>query len=164
VKLGSPAPARITAKVAALLDTAPDENIRKMRYDQKPYWELERARIGNTRRVPLELVVNGQPVARQEIEADGALRDITFEHRIDRSSWVALRILPSSHTNPVFVIIGDKPVRASRRSAEWLLQAVDQCHKQKLRNIRLADRAEMEKAYEHARQAYRQRLSESEVE
>ena len=63
----------MTANVAALLDETPDESIRKLPYDQKPYWDLERARIGNSRKVPLELVVNGEPVARQEIEADGSI-------------------------------------------------------------------------------------------
>ena len=35
--------------------------------------------------------------------------------------------IPSAHTNPVFVIVGDQPIRASRRSAEWCLRGVDQC-------------------------------------
>jgi hypothetical protein len=29
--------------------------------DEKPYWDLERARIGDTRQVPVELVVNVHP-------------------------------------------------------------------------------------------------------
>jgi hypothetical protein len=40
---------------------------------------------------------------------------------------VALRILPSSHANPVFVLVGGKPIRASRRSVEWCLKGVGQC-------------------------------------
>ena len=43
--------------------------------------------------------------------------------RSSESSWVALRVLRSSHTNPFFVLVGDKPIRASRRSAEWCLRA-----------------------------------------
>ena len=31
--------------------------------DQKPYWDIERARIGETRTVPVEVIVNGHPVA-----------------------------------------------------------------------------------------------------
>ncbi|MGH9630218.1 MAG: CehA/McbA family metallohydrolase, partial [Bryobacteraceae bacterium] len=164
VKLSQPGQVRITAKVAALLDESPDESIRRLPYDQKPYWDLERARIGDTRRVPVELVVNGQAVARQEIEADGKTRPISFEHKVDRSSWIALRILPSSHTNPIFVLVADKPVRASRKSAEWCLRAVDQCWKQKSGLIRPEERAEALQAYEHARKAYRQRLEESAVD
>ena len=34
--------------------------------------------------------------------------------QIKQSSWVALRIYPSSHTNPVFVLVGGKPIRASQ--------------------------------------------------
>ena len=161
VKLSKPGTVRVTAKVGALLDAEPDEEIRKRRYDQQPYWELERARIGSSRRVPVELVVNGQAVARQEIEADGTVRPATFEAKIARSSWVALRILPSSHTNPVWVLVGGEPVRASRKSAEWCLRAVDQCWSQKKNRIRPEELEEAEAAYEFARRAYRERLREA---
>lgn len=160
LKLAAPGPVKITAQIAALLDTQPDEAIRSRRYDQKPYWELERARIGNTRTVPVELIVNGQAVARQTIEADGKIRPITFTHKLDRSSWIALRILPSSHTNPIFVVAGGKPIRASRESIEWCLRAVDQCFQQKLPRVRLEEQASMKAQYEAARQAYRDRLKE----
>ena len=30
--------------------------------DQKPFWELERSRIGSSRRVPVELIVNGNNI------------------------------------------------------------------------------------------------------
>jgi hypothetical protein len=107
------------------------------------------------------LVVNGQAVARQEIEADGVERPVSFDYKIDRSSWVALRILPSSHTNPIFVLVNDKPIRASRKSAEWCLKAVDQCWAQKAPHIRLEERGEAERTYQAAREAYRQRLDET---
>lgn len=151
----------VTASVAALLDETPDESIRKQPYYEKPYWDLERARIGSTRTVPLELVVNGEPVAKKEIPADGSLRPVSFDYEIGRSSWVALRILPSSHTNPIFVIVNDKPIRASRKSAEWCLRAVDQCWSRKMEHIRLEERGEAARVYEAARGAYRQRLSEA---
>src|SRR5713101_7566570 len=125
LRLAQAGPVRVTARVAALLDEKPDDSIRKKPYDQKPYWELERSRIGDTRKVPVELVVNGIAVARQEIVADGVLRPVSFDSKIDRSSWIALRILPSSHTNPIFALVGDKPVRASKASAEWCLRAVE---------------------------------------
>jgi hypothetical protein len=161
VRLAAPAKVHVTANVAALLNDAPDEAVRNRPYDQKPYWELERARIGSSHKVPLELIVNGQPVARQEIEADGVERPLTFDYHIDRSSWVALRILPSSHTNPIFVLVNDKPIRASRQSAEWCLKAVDQCWSQKSSHIRLEERGEAQRAYDAAREAYRLRLNES---
>ncbi len=161
VKLAAPEAMHVTAKVAALLEETPDETVRKLPYDEKPYWDLERARIGDSRKVPLELVVNGEAVARQEVVADGVERPISFDYKIDRSSWVTLRILPSSHTNPVFVMVGDKPIRASRRSAEWCLKAVDQCWAQKSPHIRLEERGEAERTYEAAREAYRARLKET---
>ena len=155
---------RVTAQVAALLDAKPDEALRARRHDETPYWNLERARSGATREVPVEVVVNGQPVARKNILADGVTREVAFEIEIKQSSWVALRILPSSHTNPVFVLVGDRPVRASRRSAEWCLKAVDQCWSQKASKISAAERREAERAYEAARQVYRRIIVESEVE
>jgi hypothetical protein len=160
IKLDRPEKVRVTARVAARLDEQPNETIRGRRYDQQPYWDLERARLGNTREVPVELVVNGRPAAKQKLLADGSLQDLALEVPIERSSWVALRILPSSHTNPIFVTVGGKPVRASRQSAEWLLKAVDQCWSQKAPRIAAKERAEAAAAYEHARQVYRQILAE----
>lgn len=159
VDLARPATVHITANVGALLDETPDERIHKLRYDEKPYWDLERARVGSSRKVPIELVINGEPAARQEIEADGVLRPVSFDQKIERSSWVALRILPSSHTNPIFVLVNGKPIR-SQRSAEWCLKAVDQCWSQKSPRIRLEERGEAQRAYEAAREAYRARLQE----
>jgi hypothetical protein len=96
--------------------------------------------------------------------ADGQTRDLAFEVKIERSGWVALRILPSSHTNPVFVIVGGKPIRASRKSAEWCLKGVDQCWSQKQRFIAPTEMPEAKAAYEHARVAYRRIVGECEVE
>ncbi len=113
--------------------------------------------------MPVEVIVNGRPVAKTNIVADGGIRDLVFDVPIERSSWVALRIFPSSHTNPVFVVVGGKPIRASRRSAEWCLKAVDQCWSQKAPRISATERGEAEKAYEYARQVYRRILAESDA-
>ena len=164
MKLDRPETVRVTARVAARLDEQPKEAISKLRLNQKPYWDLERARIGSSREVMVELIVNGLPVDKKKITADGAIRDLTFDARIERSSWVALRIPTSSHTNPIFVIVGDKPIRASRRSAEWCLKAVDQCWSQKAPKISAKERDEAAKAYEHARQTYRRILGECEID
>ncbi len=161
VKLAQSSTVHVTASVAALLQEAPDPELQSRRYDEKPYWDLERARIGVSRTVPLELIVNGVAVARTDIDADGSQRAVSFETNIKQSSWIALRILPSSHTNPVFVLVNDKPIRASRQSAEWCLKAVDQCWKQKSPQIRASERLEAEQVYELARRAYRERLSET---
>lgn len=158
--LDEPRDVAVTARVAARLDEHPNDSIRGRPWDQKPYWHLERARLGGTRHVPIELIVNGEPVARREIVADGELRDVRFDVRIERSSWVALRILPSSHTNPVFVIVGSEPVRANSRSAEWCLASVDACWRSKQRAIRASERDAAAAAYEVARAAYRRILAE----
>ncbi len=164
LRLNAARPVKITAKVAAYLDPEPSAIARKIKasaLDQKPYWEIERARVDGTRRVPVEVLVNGKPVATQEIPADGTFRDLTFEVPIARSSWVALRIYPTSHTNPVFVIVDGKPIRASKRSAEWCLKGVDQCWSRKERAIRPAERVDAKQAYDVAREAYRRILAES---
>jgi hypothetical protein len=129
--------------------------------DQKPYWDLERARVGQSRKVPVVVIVNGYPVAKKEINADGAIQDVTFDLPVKKASWIALRVLASSHTNPVFVIVGDTPIRASRKSAEWCLKSVDQCWSQKEPAIRPAEKEEEKKAYDVARQAYRKIREES---
>jgi hypothetical protein len=161
VKLPGDGRARISVRAAANLDIHPNESVRQLRYDEKPYWDLERARIGATREVPVEIVVNGERVAVQNLIADGKIRTLTFDVPIGRSSWVAARILPSAHTNPVFVIVDGKPVRGSRRSIEWCLSAVNQCWTQKAAQIRASELADARRAYDHAREVYRQRLAEA---
>ena len=160
VKLAASGQVKLTARIAARLDETPNEELRQKRVDQKPYWDVERARVGNTRTVPVEVIVNGLVVARREIQADGELRDEAFDVNIERSAWVALRILPSSHTNPVWVTVAEQPIR-SRKSAEWALKAVEQCWTQKVDRVRLSEQGEMKRAYDHARVEYRRLLAES---
>src|SRR6185436_14170008 len=161
IRLNGPATATVTLSAAAMLPEVPNEGIRRLAWDQKPYWDIERARIGDTREIPVEIVVNGKAVARQTVLADGKVRDLKFEVPIKESSWIAARTPLSAHTNPVFALVGNKPVRASRASAEWCLNAVNQCWTQKSPRISAAERAEAQRAYEHAREVYRQRIRES---
>jgi hypothetical protein len=153
--------ARVSVKVAAWLDPTPDTALRALRPDQAPYWHLERARVGATREVPVELVVNGRVASRRTVVADGTVRDVAFEVPLRESSWLAVRILPSSHTNPVFAIVDGRPIRASRRSAEWCLAAVNQCWTQKAPKIAPSELEAARAAYEHARAVYRARIEES---
>jgi hypothetical protein len=155
---------KVTAKVAARLNEQPNPALQNLDYAKQPYWDIERARIRDTREVPVELIVNGYPVAKQNIVADGNLQEMSFDVKIDRSSWVALRILPSSHTNPIWVRVGGQPMSPSRRSAEWCLKGVDQCWSQKKRFIKASEMADAEAAYDHARKAYQTLLSEAKVE
>jgi len=122
--------------------------------------------VARSRDVTVDVVVNGRPVANRAVTADGALRDVAFDVPIERSGWIALRILGSAHTNPIFVLIGGRPIRASKRSAEWCLKAVDQCWSQKSPPGRLR-RLEVDaaqRAYDQARARYRQIVSECEIE
>jgi len=150
----------IKVRAAARLDEQINPSLRDRPYQQKPYWHVERARIGDTRTVPVELIVNGYPVARQDIVADGKLNDLEFNVPVQFSSWVAVRILPSAHTNPVFVVVDEKPIRASRRSAEWCLAGVNQCWKNKERFIAKNEMQEALSAYDHARQTYQKLIKE----
>jgi hypothetical protein len=92
------------------------------------------------------------------------VRDVSFDVRVERSAWLALRIMGSAHTNPIFVLVDGRPIRASRKSAEWCLQAVDQCWSQKMPKIRNREREAAQRAYEQARVRYRRIVSESDVE
>jgi hypothetical protein len=164
VKLSAAGTVKVKANVAALLEPKPTretERIRNTPLHQKPYWDVERARIGQSRKVPVELVVNGYAVAKKEIEADGSEQEVEFDVPIQQSSWVALRIFPSSHTNPIFVLVGDQPIRASRRSAEWCLRAIDNCWKEKSKLIRERERPAAKEAYDFARKDYERRREES---
>lgn len=160
VHLKKPGPVVIQAKVAALLDEVPHPQIRQRPYWEKPYWHIERCRLGDSRKVPVELIVNGKSVDRLEIEANGSIQDIQFQTEIPHSSWVALRILPSSHTNPIFVLVDKQPIRASRRSAQWCLDSVDQCWKSKEIRIRSSEIEAAKDAYQHARVTYQKILEE----
>jgi hypothetical protein len=167
VKLDKAGAVTVKVQAAARLDPQPSAEGRAIRarsVDQKPYWHVERARIEGTRKVPVEVIVNGRPVAREEIEADGSVHDLEFSVPIERSSWVAVRVLHSSHTNPIFVLVGDAPIRASRQSADWCARAVDQCWSQKEKAIRASERAEARAAFDDARAAYRKILAESDVD
>jgi hypothetical protein len=115
-------------------------------------------------RIPVELIVNAYPQASREIVADGSLQEIAFEVPIDQSSWVALRTFPSAHTNPVFVIVDEQPIRASRRSAQWCLEGVDQCWAEKQKTYDADEMEDARAAYDHARRVYARILSESKTE
>lgn len=180
----APGSVKVTATIAALLPAQrPEPTIEEFTYDLAPddlsvpnsrpnewgYWEpsswhLEWARIGQSRSVPVELVVNGLTVAATEIVADGTEQDVVFDIELQRSSWVAVRILPSMHTQPIFVEVGSRPIRASRRSAQWLYDCVEKLWTVKNGFIRPAERRAARDAYDHALAVYARRRDESEVD
>jgi hypothetical protein len=152
---------RVKVKAAALLAEKPREDIRSRPLDEQPYWHVERARVEDSRRVPVELVVNGVAVERQEVEADGSVTEVTWNYTPERSSWVAVRVFPSAHTNPIFVEVDGQPIRASRKSAQWCVAAVDRCWESKSPAIREGERADAKAAYDRAREVYREIEKES---
>jgi hypothetical protein len=171
--LTEPGNVTVKARVAAMLEPSSSEateRIRKAPLTDKPYWDVERARIESTRKVRVEVVVNGEAVERKEITADGKEQEVEFNVPIKKSSWVCLRIFPTSHTNPIFVLVGGKPIRASKKSAEWCLKAIDKCWEQKAPNIigktaterGKRELADAKTAYDLAKEEYKKRLAECE--
>lgn len=80
----------------------------------------------------LEIVVNGSVVAVQEkAEKEGELR-LTREIQLERSSWVAARVLGPphrlvlndehvfAHTGPVYCYFGDEPIRSAADANFWI--------------------------------------------
>lgn len=112
--------------------------------------------------VPVEVVVNGLPVATQALPCDGEPRLLTFDVEIPASCWVAVRVFPSAHTNPLFVLVGDKPIRASKASAQWCLMGVDQCWTMKKGTYKSDELAQAELDYDYARKAYQRIIAECE--
>jgi hypothetical protein len=164
LKLDQPGIVDVSFDVTALLEeksTELTESIRGRRLDDKPYWHVERCRIGETRNVPVEIIVNGEVVATRELAADGHIEAMKFPVELKQSSWVAVRILPSVHTNPVFVEVAGKPIRASRRSAEWCEEAVKVCWNAKQNNIRPEERDAAKVGYDQAAEIYRTIREES---
>lgn len=153
VVLAAPGAVQVKALVAARLEPAPTAETRAIQSDHQS-WHIEHARIGDTREVAVELVINGQAVDSVKILADGTPRAVNFTANISQSSWVALRIMPSGHTHPVSVTVAGRPVRASRRSARWCRDSVDKLWEVKSPFMRPSEIAAARAAFDHARAAY----------
>jgi hypothetical protein len=104
----------------------------------------------------VELVVNGQAVASKTVDADDKVHDLEFSVKIDRSSWLAVRHFPQLHTNPVNVIIGGQPIRASSQSALWCIAAIEQLWRARTEKIATQEREEAHKTFWGAIDRYRQ--------
>jgi len=152
----------VSVTAAAYLQETPRNDIRNKSLSEKPYWHVERARIDDTRKVAVELIVNGESVESQQIVADGKPNEVKFEFQPAKSSWIAVRIFASSHTNPIFVEVDGKPIRASRDSAEWCAKAVDVCWDAKKGRIREEELEAAKLAYDVAKATYLRIADESE--
>jgi hypothetical protein len=109
---------------------------------------------GGRRKV--ELIVNGQAVSSVEVPADGQMHEIKFTAQVDHSSWIALRHFPQLHTNPVNVLIGNKPIRASRDSARWCIETIHLLWKNRHERIAKLERPAARAAYDRAIARYEQ--------
>jgi hypothetical protein len=107
------------------------------------------------------LIVYGIPLASNRVPADGKLHDLAFDVAIDKSSWVALRHFPQFHTNPVNVLVASKPIRASRQSARWCQEVIDQLWNNRQKNIVPPERDAAKAAFERAKERYRQIAAEA---
>ncbi len=114
---------------------------------------------GNKRRV--ELIVNGRVAASQQVPADDQEHELFFNVPVERSSWIALRHFPQMHTNPMNVLVGGKPVRASRQSALWAIGCIEQLWRVRERAIAPAERDEARNTFEKAKDFYRQIAAEA---
>lgn len=158
-------PVRVSATVAAWLpEQPPPPPAGRPVYSAPMGWHLERARLAGTRNVLLEVLVNGVVVASKELVADGTEQEVGFDVTLEQSSWVAMRILRSVHTQPIFVEIAGRPIRASRRSAQWLHDSVDALWKTKSGFIRDSERTAAREAYDAAQSIYLTRRDECEVD
>ena len=114
---------------------------------------------GGKRKV--EIIVNGEAVASVEVPADGKPHEIEFPVEITKSSWVALRHFPQLHTNPVNVIVGGKPIRASRDSARWCAESVRRLWTNRNRFIADHEKSDAKAAYDRALAKYLQIAEEA---
>ncbi|NQV27263.1 MAG: CehA/McbA family metallohydrolase [Rhodopirellula sp.] len=108
---------------------------------------------GGKRKV--EIVVNGEAVASVDVPADGVPHEVVFPVEIQKSSWVALRHFPQLHTNPVNVIVDEKPIRAAADSARWCLEVIDQLWKFRSKHISDKERPAARAVYDRAEAKFR---------
>ena len=102
----------------------------------------------------VELVWNGEVIDRQKVPADGKTHSITFQAQINQSGWMAVRHFPQMHTNPVRILVNEKPIRASRASAIWCAEAIRFLWQNRSSFISASERAEALEAYERAVKMY----------
>jgi hypothetical protein len=110
----------------------------------------------------VEIVQNGLVVAKQEVPADGKTHRLEFQVPVAASSWLALRQFPQLHTNVVNVIVNDKPIRASRKSAQWCEESIKLLWTNRNSRISQPERKQAEATYQKAIRFYQKIASESE--
>ncbi|MCR9231877.1 MAG: CehA/McbA family metallohydrolase [bacterium] len=169
VQLKEPGQLEVTAKVAFAAETP-----RAVAYGLLDPPEGKRA-VGDTRvlHAPrnseyvtggerlVEIVRNGEVVAQKKVPADGQVHDLKFTVPVSQSSWIALRQFPQLHTNPVNVIVDQRPIRASRESALWCAETIKLLWKNRHQKITERERPAAEETYQRAIQSYLKRAQEA---
>ena len=115
--------------------------------------------VGGKRTV--EVIVNGQVADSIVVPADDQVHELAFNVPIERSSWVALRQFPQLHTNPVAVIVGGEPIRASKRSAQWCIGVIEQLWRVRGPGLPDSERAEAKQTFDKALEMYRKIAAEA---
>lgn len=124
-------------------------------------WSIESARIGTTDLVSVEVIANGKVIASKPMRADGSDQKLAFTIPVERSSWLAIRIMGAAHSNPVFVTVDSQPVRASRGSAEWSMRELARDFESKQASWPEADLPQARAAYDFAYAVYTKIMAES---
>ena len=119
------------------------------------------ARYTTTDTMDVELIVNGYPVSSKTLKTDGLKKDLSFQYTLTESSWAAVRVFPNAHTNPIYVVINDKPIVGSVDSVRWCLAGLEQCWKAKQPTYAKAEQADARAAYNHARNVYKNMLNQA---
>lgn len=166
VRLTEPGTVTVTAEVAFGSQTPPGVPYgvvptegRRAVGDTRTLYPREIEQPQATERL-VEVIVNGEVVARQKVRADDQLHKLEFSVPIERSSWVAVRQFPQLHTNPIRVLVADRPIRASHRSAEWCIAVIEQLWRTRATKIAEAERSAAERAFEEANAFYRRIAAE----
>lgn len=155
LRLSGPRQVSFTADIASYLEPVSPDAPKDARFKDQSFWSVEWSRIGESRNVKAELIINGVSIDTVLIKADGKVQPVTFNYKVDRSCWAAIRIWGSAHTNPIYITVNNQPIK-EKRSAEWCLNALEQCWKKKEPNIRPSEKDAAAKSYDAARKVYQQ--------
>ena len=156
VRLPSSGSVAVSASLAVSLDEG-----RRDGAETRSGWNVENARITDMQLVNVEAVVNGRVAATKTIAADGSEQKIDFSLPIQQSSWVAIRIRGAAHTNPVFVLIDNMPVRASRASVEWIMRSLLEAYEASNPRWTEKESANAHAAYGYSYAVYQKLLAET---
>jgi hypothetical protein len=160
VKLAAGGIVKVSATMRAHL--SPDSEQPATRALSQPIaWNIKNARIAMTDTVAVELIANGKVVGSLPIKANGSDQTVSFDVPIESSSWLAIRMMGAGHSNPVYVIVDSKPIRASRSSVEWSMRTVLRDFEAKSNAWSTRDAPQARAAYEFAYSTYAKIMSET---